>query len=192
MGTVAAYSFYPAKNLGAIGDAGAVLTNDEALAAKIDLLRNHGSESRYYHRTVGGNFRLDAIQAAVLSVKLPSLKSWEAQRRQAAQTYARLLKGSDLYATPVEVSGNYHVYNQYELRVRNGKRDAAAEKLRSTGIGHAIYYPVPLHLQECFSTLGYKPGSLPHAEQACKEVLAVPILVTPQECERVVRELLMV
>jgi len=186
MGTVGMYSFYPAKNLGAIGDAGAVVTNDDALARKIALLRDHGQDPRYYYKIVGGNFRLDGIQAATLSVKLPHLKSWEDQRRRAAARYADLLAGNDLYVAPVELPGHRHVFYQYELRVRDGRRDDAAAKLKAADIGHAIFYPVPLHLQECFADLGGRQGDLPVTEQACHEVLALPVLVEPETCERVV------
>jgi len=186
MGTVGMYSFYPAKNLGAIGDGGAVVTDDEALAGKIATLRNHGSHPKYYHSVVGGNFRLDAIQAAVLSVKLPHLKEWEEKRRAAAATYAELLAEGGLYVPPAEVEGNRHVFNQYELRVKDGKRDAAAAKLKEADIGHMIYYPIPLHLQKCFADLGYRKGDLPVTERACEEVLALPIMADKETCERVV------
>ncbi len=192
MGTAGIYSFFPAKNLGCVGDGGAVVTNDHALAEKIAVLRNHGSKPRYYHRLVGGNFRLDALQAAVLSVKLPHLREWEEKRRAAAATYSRLLAESGLYVTPAEVPGNRHVFNQYELRVKRGKRDAAAARLKDAGIGHAIYYPVPLHLQECFAGLGYKRGDLPVTEQASGEVLALPILVDEDTCKHIVSVLMTV
>jgi dTDP-4-amino-4,6-dideoxygalactose transaminase len=187
--TAGTYSFFPAKNLGALGDAGAVVTNDEALADRVELLRNHGAEARYYHKIVGGNFRLDAIQAAMLLVKLPYLLSWEKQRRAAAATYTELLADDDRFVCPVELDGNYHVYNQYELRVLGGLRDRAAEALANDEIGHAIYYPVPLHLQECFANLGYGRGDFPVTEQACEEALALPILVDAETCREVVRVL---
>ena len=189
MGTAGTYSFFPAKNLGALGDGGAAVTDDEALAEKMTVLRNHGSEPKYYHKLVGGNFRIDALQAAVLSVKLPHLKGWEEQRRAAAAAYSELLADNDLFVTPVELDGNYHVFNQYEMRVKDGKRDVAAAKLQEADIGHAIYYPVPLHLQECFAGLGGKKGDLPVTEQACDEVLALPIMVEPSVCEQVVSAL---
>jgi dTDP-4-amino-4,6-dideoxygalactose transaminase len=186
MGTAGTFSFFPAKNLGALGDAGAVVTDDADLADRMELLRNHGAEKRYFHRIVGGNFRLDALQAALLSIKLPYLPVWEKKRRAAAATYAELLEGDDRFVCPVETDGNHHVYNQYELRVRNGLRDRAADALKAADIGHAIYYPVPLHLQECFTDLGYGRGDFPVAEQACGEVLAVPILVDADICREVV------
>ena len=186
IGTAGTYSFYPAKNLGAVGDGGAIVTNDEELAHQIAILRTHGAEPKYYHHVVGGNFRLDAIQAAVLSVKLPHLKGWEEKRRAAAATYATLLAGSDLYVTPVELPGNHHVFNQYELRVKHGQRDAVAARLQQAEIGHMIYYPVPLHLQQCFAELGGKKGDLPVTEAACEEVIALPILVDEETCAEVV------
>lgn len=185
MSTIGTYSFFPAKNLGCIGDGGACVTNDAVLGAKMEILRNHGMNPRYYHKLVGGNFRLDALQAAALSVKLPHLKSWETKRRNAAKCYAKLLAGNKNIVTPVELDGNYHVYNQYELRVLNGKRDAAMKALTDAGIASAIYYPVPLHLQECFVNLGGKVGQLPATEKACHEVLAVPIMVDEPECKAV-------
>ncbi|MFO7899358.1 MAG: DegT/DnrJ/EryC1/StrS family aminotransferase [Planctomycetota bacterium] len=185
MGTVGTYSFFPAKNLGALGDGGAVVTDDDALADKIAVLRNHGSKPKYHHKLVGGNFRLDALQAAALSVKLPRLEDWEETRRRAAATYTERLADDDRFVTPVEADGNRHVFNQYELRVKGGKRDAAAAALDEAEIGHAIYYPVPLHLQECFADLGGREGDLPATEQACREALAVPIMVEPSVCETV-------
>jgi len=186
MGTAGTYSFFPAKNLGGIGDGGAVVTNDDELADKMLVIREHGSKPKYHHKVVGGNFRLDALQAAVLSVKLPHLREWEEKRRKAAATYAELLAGNDLYVPPVEVRDCRHVFNQYELRVGQGKRDTAASKLRDADMGHAIYYPIPLHLQECFAGLGYKRGDLPVTEKMCDEVLAVPILVDADACKEVV------
>ena len=185
MSTIGIYSFYPAKNLGAIGDGGAVVTNDEALGEKVALLRDHGQNPTYYYRMVGGNFRLDGIQAAALSVKLPHLKTWEETRRRAAAAYAELLAGNDLYVPPVEMPGCRHVFNQYELRVRDGKRDDAMAALKAAGIGCAVFYPVPLHLQECFADLGYKNGDLPDTEQACEEVLALPVCVGEDVCSEV-------
>ena len=190
MGTAGTYSFFPAKNLGGIGDGGAVVTDDEALAEKILVLRNHGMQPRYHHHLVGGNFRLDALQAAVLSVKLPHLKGWEEKRRRAAAVYTELLAADDLYLPPAELPGNRHVFNQYELRVKQGKRDAAAARLKDADIGHAIYYPVPLHLQKCFADLGCKKGDLPVTEQACNEVLALPVCVDEATCKEVTSALL--
>ena len=186
MGTIGIYSFYPAKNLGAIGDAGAVVTDDEALGEKIALLRDHGQDPTYYYKMVGGNFRLDAIQAATLSVKLPHLKTWEEKRRRAAALYTELLAASELFVTPAELPGNRHVFNQFEIRVRDGKRDAAAAKLKEADIGCAVFYPVPLHLQECFADLGGREGHLPETELACEQVLALPVCVDEAVCREVV------
>jgi len=177
MGTVGIYSFYPAKNLGAIGDGGAVVTNDAALGEKIVLLRDHGQNPTYYYKMVGGNFRLDGIQAAALSVKLPHLRTWEETRRSAAALYAELLADDDRFVTPAELPGHRHVFNQYELRVLDGRRDDAMAKLKDAGIGCAVFYPVPLHLQECFAGLGGREGDFPAAERACGEVLALPVCV---------------
>jgi dTDP-4-amino-4,6-dideoxygalactose transaminase len=185
LGTAGIYSFYPAKNLGALGDGGAVVTDDDDLADRVVILRDHGMSPRYHHKVVGGNFRMSSFQAAALSVKLPHLESWEQTRRRAAATYNELLADDDRFVTPAELPGNYHVYNQYEIRVKDGRRDAAAAALKDADIGFAIYYPVPLHLQECFAGLGGRPGDLPVTEQACDEVLALPIMVEPDACREV-------
>lgn len=165
-------SFYPTKNLGAFGDAGAVCTNDDAWAEKLRKLRVHGSGHTYFHEMVGGMFRLAAIQAAVLEVKLNYLNGWHAARRHHAAIYEAVLKDSAV-ATPVIEPGNVSVYNQYVVRVPN--RDAVKQKLQEHGIGSAIYYPLGLHLQECFKDLGHRPGDFPETERATREVLALPI-----------------
>ena len=175
------FSFYPTKNLGAFGDAGMVVCRDEALAHKIRALRNHGMETRYYHKWLGGNFRIDAIQSAVLSVKLPHLDAWSAGRRARATFYreefARLgIDGS--LTLPAEVfaaSGlaNHHIYNQFI--VRTPQRDALRAHLTAAGIGTEIYYPLSLHQQECFRDLGYQEGDFPESERAARETLALPI-----------------
>ena len=175
------FSFYPTKNLGAFGDAGMVVCRDEALAHKIRALRNHGMETRYYHKWLGGNFRIDAIQSAVLSVKLPHLDAWSAGRRARATFYreefARLgIDGS--LTLPAEVfasSGlaNHHIYNQFI--VRTPQRDALRAHLTAAGIGTEIYYPLSLHQQECFRDLGYQEGDFPESERASRETLALPI-----------------
>jgi dTDP-4-amino-4,6-dideoxygalactose transaminase len=185
MGTAGVYSFFPAKNLGTVGDGGAVVTDDNALADRIAILRNHGMEPRYHHHVVGGNFRMSGMQAAILTLKLPHLRGWEAMRRAAAARYNELLADDDRFITPSEAEGCYHVYNQYELRVPNGLRDQAAAALQAEQIGNAIYYPIPLHLQQCFADLGGREGDLPVTEQACKEVLALPICVQPEVCDQV-------
>ena len=175
------YSFYPTKNLGAFGDAGMVTCKDAELAAKIRQLRNHGMEPRYYHNAVGGNFRLDAIQAAVLNLKLPHLDSWGQGRRERAEQYRRGFssKGLDgLLGLPTEPwaqSGilNHHIYNQFIIRAPH--RDELRAFLTQAEIGSEIYYPLPLHLQECFKHLGYRAGDFPEAERAAQETLALPI-----------------
>jgi dTDP-4-amino-4,6-dideoxygalactose transaminase len=172
LGSVGCLSFYPTKNLGAMGDAGAICTNDDALAEKIRLLRVHGSGHQYHHKYVGGMFRIAAIQAAVLDIKLRHLDGWHEGRRRNAALYDQLLAGSKV-VTPAILPGNYSIYNQYVVRVPG--RDAVKQKLTAAGIGSAIYYPIPLHLQECFGELGYREGDFPESERACREVLALPI-----------------
>ncbi len=175
------YSFYPTKNLGAFGDAGMVVCQDDALAKQIRALRNHGMEPRYYHHSLGGNFRIDALQSAVLSVKLPHLDAWGAGRRARATFYRRefaRLGLTEKVKLPVEsyaASGveNHHIYNQFIIRV--AQRDELRAHLTKAGIGSEIYYPLPLHLQECFRDLGYREGDFPEAERAAKESLALPI-----------------
>jgi dTDP-4-amino-4,6-dideoxygalactose transaminase len=167
-------SFFPAKNLGCLGDGGMVLTDDSALAQTVRKLRVHGGERRYFHEVVGGNFRLDEIQTAFLRVLLPHLDRWTARRRAVADHYRRELADlGDLIALPPEDAGC--VWNQFVIRVRGGRRDALATHLRDRGIATAVYYPLSLHLQKCFADLGYKAGDFPIAEKACEEVLALPI-----------------
>ena len=172
LGSTACLSFYPTKNLGAAGDAGAVIVRDSALAGRLEQTRQHGETSRYHHAFVGGNFRLDGIQCAVLNVKLKYLDKWNNRRRQIAAYYSERFKNTDVIA-PAEIPGTHHVYHQYVVRVP--RRDSAKEYLQKHGIGSAIYYPRPLHLQECFQDLGYKEGAFPVSEQACREVLALPV-----------------
>lgn len=187
-------SFYPSKNLGAAGDAGAALCLDAGMAEKLKRIRNHGMEQRYYHKVVGGNFRIDAIQAAVLRAKLPFLDGWNAMRRANAATYreaftsAGLLDRVTLPAEPFVSSGlrDHHIFHQYVIRVP--KRDAVMSRLTEKKIGCAIYYPVPLHLQECFAYLGHKNGDFPVSEKAALESLALPIFpgLTENEIAEVV------
>jgi len=176
-------SFYPTKNLGAFGDAGAICTSDDAFAEKCRLLRVHGSGHAYHHKIIGGMFRLAAIQAAVLEVKLKYLNGWHEGRRRHAQIYEEILKGSKV-VTPRIDEGNWSIYNQYVVRVPD--RDKVKQKLADRGIGSAIYYPIPLHRQECFAYLNVPEGSLPESERACQEVLALPIY--PELEEEKVRE----
>jgi dTDP-4-amino-4,6-dideoxygalactose transaminase len=179
MGEAGWFSFYPTKNLGAFGDAGMVVCRDDALAAKVRALRNHGMETRYFHKWIGGNFRIDAIQSAVLNVKLPHLDEWGAGRRARAAFYrAEFAKHALPVTLPVEVfagSGvpNHHIYNQFIIRAP--RRDDLRAQLAKAGIGTEIYYPLPLHLQECFADLGHREGEFPEAERAAKETLALPI-----------------
>jgi len=172
IGTVGCFSFFPSKNLGGIGDGGMIVTNDEQLYERLIVMRNHGSKPKYYHKYIGGNFRLDAIQAAALLVKLPHLDEWSERRRRNAAYYGKKFAGTVVkapYINPDCVT----IYNQYVIRVP--RRDEVAEYLREKNVGFAIYYPVPLHLQECFSYLGYNEGDFPESERAAKEVLAIPV-----------------
>ena len=187
-GTTGCFSFFPSKNLGAFGDAGLVTTSDEGLAARIRRLRNHGAEKRYYHSEVGGNFRIDALQAAVLRVKLPHLSRWNAQRRANADTYRRLFTDSGLaqVTLPVEVEGRTHIYHQYVIRVP--ERDRVRAHLTDCGVGNDIYYPVPFHRQECFAGVSPAGQTYPVADRASADVLALPIFpeLTPAQQEYVV------
>ena len=193
MGLLAAFSFYPTKNLGAAGDAGAVTTNDDRIAGLVKILRLHGETTRYHHARVGGNFRLDAVQAAVLSAKLPRLPAWNERRRSIAARYGELFAAAareGRLVLPAEAPGRRHVYHQYVVRVSG--RDGVQERMAALGIATAVFYPVPLHLQECFASLGYREGAFPAAEKAAKEVLALPVFpeLTDSEVERVAEALL--
>jgi dTDP-4-amino-4,6-dideoxygalactose transaminase len=180
MGAVGCFSFFPSKNLGAFGDGGFVTTGRDDLAHEIRLLRNHGAEPKYFHKRVGANFRLDALQAAVLRVKLPHLSRWTEMRQTNADRYDRLFAEAALskdaggpVVLPARPADRTHIFNQYVIRVPG--RDAVRAKLTAAGIGTEIYYPVPFHLQECFAPLGYQPGDFPRAEAAANEVLALPV-----------------
>lgn len=176
LGDIGCFSFFPTKNLGAFGDAGLCVTNDEALAAKLRMLRVHGMEPKYYHALIGGNFRIDELQAAVLRVKLRHLEDWHAGRRRNAAHYDRAFAAAGLagrVVTPVALPGYRHIYNQYVIRVPD--RDALRAYLADSGIGTEVYYPVPLHMQECFAYLGYQPQDCPESARAARETLALPI-----------------
>ncbi len=176
IGTLGTFSFFPSKNLGAFGDGGLVTAGDDGLAAALRRLRVHGADTQYYHRVIGGNFRLDALQAAVLRVKLPHLQSWSEARRRNAGRYAELVRErgiADRVGLPAALADRTHIYNQFIVRVP--RRDEVKAALDAKGVGTAIYYPVPFHQQECFAYLGYRTGQFPHAERAAEETLALPI-----------------
>jgi dTDP-4-amino-4,6-dideoxygalactose transaminase len=169
-------SFFPSKNLGAFGDGGMIVTNDPQRAEKLACLRAHGSKPKYHHRIIGGNFRFDAIQAAVVSAKLPHLDDWTAARQHNAGRYDRLFREAGLLASGVVLpvaAMDRHIFNQYVIRVAD--RDALQASLKAKGVGTEVYYPVPMHLQECFAYLGHRPGAFPESERAAKETVALPI-----------------
>lgn len=172
IGTAGCFSFYPSKNLGGIGDGGMIVTNDQAFYQKALIMRNHGNDIQYFHTFIGGNFRLDPIQAAALSIKLRHLDEWSKARQKNAAYYNKKFKDSPVQ-TPFISDDCESIYNQYVIRVP--KRDALLDHLRQNNIGSVIYYPLPLHLQKCFEYLGYKRGDCPEAEAASNEVLALPI-----------------
>ena len=210
IGDIGCYSFFPSKNLGCFGDGGLVVTNDDELGHKLKILRVHGGEPKYYHKIIGGNFRIDALQAAIIRVKLPHLNDWSKKRRENAELYTKLFiesglaeeegrlefdsKNKILLPKPVYKQSdrdchsestlvgeesfsksltNHHIYNQYIIRVQ--KRDELRNYLKEKGIGNEVYYPVPFHLQECFSNLGYRPGDFPKSELAANTSIALPI-----------------
>lgn len=173
LGDAGCFSFFPSKNLGGAGDGGLITCQDEDLYQRLLMLRNHGAQQRYYHDEVGGNFRLDTLQAAYLSVKLKHLDKWHQGRRENAAFYDEHLADVEAITTPVIAPGNESIYNQYTLRVQ--RRDELQKYLTEAGIGSAIYYPLCMHEQKCFSYLGYTTGDFPLAEQAAGEVLSIPI-----------------
>ena len=181
MGNVGCFSFFPSKNLGAMGDGGMAVTNDKELADRLRIIRVHGARPKYFHSLIGGNFRLDSIQAAILLVKLPYLERWHKERRKNAERYEILFKNTKLLERQLiklpkvvyKDLKNGHIFNQYIIRAK--RRDELREFLKERGIGTAIYYPLPFHLQPCFRYLGYKKGDFPEAERAAEETLALPI-----------------
>lgn len=173
IGHYGCFSFFPSKNLGACGDAGMIVTNDAQRAEKLRVLRGHGAKPKYYHRIVGGNFRLDAIHAAVVSAKLPRLDEWTAARQRNAKRYDQLFREAELPVGLPVVATDRHIFNQYVIRVAS--RDELQSFLHKKGVGSEVYYPVPMHLQECFAYLGLKAGAFPESERAAKESLAIPV-----------------
>jgi dTDP-4-amino-4,6-dideoxygalactose transaminase len=189
LGDIGCFSFFPTKNLGAFGDAGLCVTNDEALAGKLRMLRVHGMKPKYYHAMIGGNFRLDELQAAVLRVKLRHLDDWHAGRQRNAAYYDRAFAAAglaDRVVTPVALPGYRHIYNQYVIRVPD--RDRLRAHLGECGVGTEVYYPLPLHMQECFAYLGYQPQDCPESARAARETLALPIYpeLTEEQLQHVV------
>ena len=174
IGDVGCFSFYPTKGLSAMGDAGACVTNDAGLAQRLRQLRVHGSQGGYHFPMIGGNFRLDGVQAALLSVKLPRVEQWIKARRRLAQRYHDAFEELPL-STPFQPEARYHAYNIYTVRLRSGQREALRHHLDAWGIGNRVYYPEPLHLQPCFAELNYKRGMLPMSERAAEEVLSLPM-----------------
>lgn len=173
IGTYGCFSFFPSKNLGAAGDGGMIVTNDPERAEKLRCLRAHGSKPKYFHKIIGGNFRLDALQAAVVSAKLPHLDAWTVARQRNAARYDELFAAAQLPIVLPTVAADRHIFNQYVIRTAG--RDSLQTSLQKRGIGTEVYYPVPMHVQECFAYLGHKPGAFPESERAAKETLALPV-----------------
>jgi len=186
LGWVTGYSFFPSKNLGAWGDAGMMVTSDDAAADRLRKLRLHGGAKQYHHEEVGTNSRLDTLQAAVLLAKLPHLSPWSAKRREHAAYYTKGFADVPQVQPPFVDPANEHIFHQYTLRAE--RRDALQAHLKKEGIGHAVYYPIPLHRQPCFAHLGYNEGSLPQAERASREVISLPIYpeLTRAQLDRVI------
>lgn len=194
MGTIGCFSFYPSKNLGGAGDAGMLVTNDDEHAKRLRMLRVHGEETKYHHQVIGINSRLDALQAVVLRTKLKYLEGWNQERQRRARQYEIMFSDaglSEVIEVPYVRSEARHVYHQFVIRVRGGKRDALLDHLSNSGIGSGVYYPVPLHLQNCFAYLGHKEGDFPFAEAAAKETLALPVYpeLTDQQQDYVVSKI---
>ena len=183
-GDIVTFSFFPSKNLGCLGDGGMCVTNDDNLAAMLLKLRNHGAKPKYYHKLIGMNSRLDSLQAAALSVKLKHLEGWHEGRRRNGARYCELLANIPGLETPVIDESCWTIYNQFTLRVKDGKRDAVLSALKERGIGCEVYYPVCLHLQECYSELGGKLGDCPTSELAAGEVISIPIYPEMNEAQQ--------
>jgi dTDP-4-amino-4,6-dideoxygalactose transaminase len=173
IGLAAAFSFYPGKNLGACGEAGAIVTNDSEIAKKVRILRDHGQEKKYVHAVVGWNARMDGIQGAILSAKLKHIEEWNERRRRNARKYSELLTGVPGVILPTEADGNRHVYHVYAIRVQG--RDSLMTRLREEGVNCAIHYPVPIHLQKAYDNLRLQKGSLPISERCAEEFLSLPM-----------------
>ena len=191
IGHIGCFSFYPTKNLGAYGDGGAITTNDPEIAAKLRVLKEHGQKNRYYYEEIGVNSRLDAIQAAILQIKLRYLDIWNNQRRKVASRYHQFLNQVPGIIAPQELAGGMGVWNQYTIRVLGNKRDLIRNQLQEQGVNTMVYYPQPLHLQPVYQSLGYKQGQLPVAEQACQEVLSLPMFpeLSEQQQDQVIYSL---
>jgi len=189
IGHYGCFSFFPSKNLGAIGDGGMIVTNDAQRAEKLKVLRGHGAKPKYYHRVVGGNFRLDAIHAAVVAAKLPHLDSWTEGRQRNAKRYDRLFREVGLPVGLPAVTTNRHIFNQFVIR--STSRDQLQAFLKSKGVGSEVYYPVPMHIQDCFAYLGVKAGAFPESEKAAKESLAIPVYpeLNDEQAEYVVEKI---
>jgi dTDP-4-amino-4,6-dideoxygalactose transaminase len=190
-GAINCFSFYPSKNLGTLGDAGLVTTNDDGLAKKLLAYRNHGSEVKYYHKYIGWNARLDTLHAAILRAKLPHVDEWIAGRRDAAARYDKLIDGAGLegfFRRPESKAGRLHTFNQYTVRVAAEQRDGLVKFLRDAGIGCDVYYPLGLHRQECVRHLGHREGEFPVSEEACRTVFSLPIFpeITAEQQRRVI------
>ncbi|RLS77067.1 MAG: transcriptional regulator, partial [Planctomycetota bacterium] len=196
LGTIGCFSFFPTKNLGGAGDGGIMTTDDPEIAARLKRLRVHGDLGGYNHVEVGFNSRLDALQAAVLRVKLRHLDTWTEGRARNAERYCELIEAnglSDVVKVPTILPDRRHVFNQFTTRVVGGQREKIMKSLKEKQIGCAVYYPIPLHLQKCFAYLGYQPGDLPEAERACAEVMSLPIYteLPASHLERVVEGICM-
>ncbi|PSB03317.1 DegT/DnrJ/EryC1/StrS family aminotransferase [Merismopedia glauca] len=197
IGHIGCFSFFPTKNLGACGDGGAVTTGDEAIAAKIRMLKEHGSKARYYHEENGVNSRLDALQAAILQIKLQHLDTWNAQRHTAAEIYHQLLAPVSAITIPPATNGGTHVWNQYTIKLKAANnsekdyREQIRQTLQAKGVSSMIYYPLPLHQQSVYKHLGYQPNSLPHSELVAHQVLSLPMFpeISQMEQEQVVYSL---